>query len=487
MLTRATIEKLDRSGLIDLLLSQQQQIDALVAQNRELQVQNRELQTQVESLRRRLDDRSHFTRGAGSSRSSSSKEADTKRPGRKPGEGTFSRRGAPDPSSYTTHQHIERSDRRCPQCAGTLLNEGYETVTITDLPEPVLPEVHAYALERCRCGRCGHRLRAEHPVIPADQRGATAHRLGPRLHAAAFYLHFHLGLPQRKLPALFGDLFGLSLTSSAITQAARRYEQQSLGSINDVLRTELATAPFAHTDDTSWRVAGMAAWLMGFVSEHTCTYAIRDSHGHDEVLDVISRDFAGVLVTDRFSSYNHKELRDIAQQKCMTHILRNLSDHISAQPIGSREFPRQLKEVFAEAVALQRQYRDAELDVETYDRRARPLIERIDRLLRPRLLIDEANQRILDSLGWHHDRGSLIRFLEDPEIPSTNNEAERMLRPAVIARKVSHGSASWAGARTRVTFLSLFQTLKRRTDGSLLEALLNLLLGETMPAAPVTA
>lgn len=75
-----------------------------------------------------------------------------------------------------------------------------------------------------------------------------------------------------------------------------------------------------------------------------------------------------------------------------------------------------------------------------------------------------------------------MRFLDDPPIPPTNNEAERMLRPGVMARKVSHGSASWLGAKTRALFLSVLQTLRRRSDGSLLEALPSLLEGRAMPA-----
>ena len=200
-------------------------------------------------------------------------------------------------------------------------------------------------------------------------------------------------------------------------------------------------------------------------------------------LDVIDAAYSGTLVTDRFSSYNHSEPGSILQQKCMAHVLRNLSDHISRQPVGSRAFPRRLKEAFTEAVALHRAYREGEIDLPTYHRRAGPLIEEIDRLLRRRVLIDEANQSVLDSLGWHHDRGSLTRFLHDPVIPSTNNEAERMLRPAVIARKVSHGSASWPGARMRATLLSILQTLCRRTADSLLESIHTLLKGGEMPAA----
>jgi hypothetical protein len=42
--------------------------------------------------------------------------------------------------------------------------------------------------------------------------------------------------------------------------------------------------------------------------------------------------------------------------------------------------------------------------------------------------------------------------------------AERRLRPLVIARKISFGSQSDAGARTREILMSVLQTLRLRTD-----------------------
>ena len=58
--------------------------------------------------------------------------------------------------------------------------------------------------------------------------------------------------------------------------------------------------------------------------------------------------------------------------------------------------------------------------------------------LRPRELSDRDNQRLLNELGRHHERGNLLRFLYEPQtLEPTNNAAERALRPAVIARKVS--------------------------------------------------
>ena len=48
------------------------------------------------------------------------------------------------------------------------------------------------------------------------------------------------------------------------------------------------------------------------------------------------------------------------------------------------------------------------------------------------------------------------------KVPAENNLAERELRPLVIARKVSFGSQSEAGARTRETLMTVLTTLRRR-------------------------
>ena len=49
-------------------------------------------------------------------------------------------------------------------------------------------------------------------------------------------------------------------------------------------------------------------------------------------------------------------------------------------------------------------------------------------------------------------------------MPADNNRAERELRPLVIARKVSFGSQSEAGARTREPLMRVLHTLRKRTN-----------------------
>ena len=67
-----------------------------------------------------------------------------------------------------------------------------------------------------------------------------------------------------------------------------------------------------------------------------------------------------------------------------------------------------------------------------------------------------------DIFRQHPDR--LYHWTRDPSIPAENNRAERDLRGLVIARKVSYGSQSDNGAKTREVLMSVLHTLAKRTD-----------------------
>src|SRR4030042_599697 len=70
----------------------------------------------------------------------------------------------------------------------------------------------------------------------------------------------------------------------------------------------------------------------------------------------------------------------------------------------------------------------------------------------------------------------LYHWVQDRRVPPDNNLADRDLRPTVIARKVSFGSSSDAGSKTRSVLMSVLHTLnKRRGDHSLESIFKNLL------------
>jgi transposase len=407
-----------------------------------------------------------------------------KPPGRKPGQGPFTHRDAPAPESFSEPLvAVPVSERVCPRCGGALQEESVELVSCTDLPQEARPLVKGYRVQVCRCQQCGKRVRGQHPEVAPDQYGATAHRLGARLLAAADVLHYSVGVPMRKVPSILWELTGISVTQSALTQAALRQSQGVLACVYEQLRASLKEAPSAYTDDTGWRIGAENAFLMAFETEGASVYQIRRRHRNEEVRELIPSDYPGTLVSDRGRSYDAKELAGVAQQKCLSHLLRSCSQVLASKQGKARWFAATLKQDLREALQLWKDYRAGCTD--DFDDRRNAIEAAITHHLRDRRLSDPDNQRLLDEIGRHHDRGNLLRFLDEPEhVEPTNNRAERALRPAVIARKVSHCSHNEAGAQAFSTLLSVLQTLRKRGVPSLVEGLSSLLCGAALSAPP---
>lgn len=88
--------------------------------------------------------------------------------------------------------------------------------------------------------------------------------------------------------------------------------------------------------------------------------------------------------------------------------------------------------------------------------------ERLTYHLRMRVLQDGDNCRLLDGIGLQQDRKHLLRFLRIEGVEPASNRAERVLRPAVIARKVSQCSKNQRGADAFAIFMSIAQTERKK-------------------------
>jgi transposase len=385
------------------------------------------------------------------------------RPGRKPGRGCFTFRTAPPPDSATEPAiDVRLSAPICPYCGLPLEVDRVESASTTEVPPQPRPVVRRYRVHVYRCSSCGTTVRASHPELAADQYGATAHRLGPRVMATAHVLHYGVGIPVRKVPQVLRMLIGVELTQSAITQDAHRRAAQGVGQEYEDLRAEIARADVVHTDDTGWRIGGVPAFLMTFETDTATVYQVRDHHRNEEVREVIPAEYPGVMVSDRGTTYDAHELSGVKQQKCLAHVVRSIDQVLSQQTGKALWFGRHLKRLLQEALRLWHEFDEGKVEEPEYRRRGERLNRELTEHLAPRELSDADNQRLLKELGWHHARGNLVRFLDDPSIPPTNNAAERALRPAVIARKVSQCSKTERGARTFGAFCSVIRTAAKR-------------------------
>ena len=56
----------------------------------------------------------------------------------------------------------------------------------------------------------------------------------------------------------------------------------------------------------------------------------------------------------------------------------------------------------------------------------------------------------------------MVTFVSHPHLPVTNNESERALRHAVIARHITHGTRSTEGSDTYAALLTVIETCRCR-------------------------
>lgn len=448
---------------------------------RQLLAENARLRAEIEELQRK-----NARAAAPFSKNKPKKKPG--RAGRKPGQGLFRNRPAPSEEQYSAPpEELPVSETCCPGCGGELVEAGTEVVTNTELPALPAPEVKAYRVHIRSCSRCQRKVRGRHSAVAPDQFGATAHRLGPRAQAAATTLCYGDGIPQRKVPQVLKSLTGLSVTQGALTQAALRLGtgEGAVARQYRQLRDQIKAQETINTDDTGWRIGGQPAQMMVFETRPLVVYQIRPRHRNEEVREVIGDNYAGTLCTDRGKSYDAKELAEVKQQKCLAHIQRSISKVLETKTGSSQRFGNTLKKQLKVAVELYHAYHEAQGKWPDYEERVRCLEQEITWHLRPRVLKDADNHRLLNELGRHHDRQNLLRFLHSPAtVEPTNNAAERALRPAVISRKVSHCSKNEDGAAAYSAFKSVIGTLKK-SGGDVLEKLTKLITpGHPQQAVP---
>jgi transposase len=256
--------------------------------------------------------------------------------------------------------------------------------------------------------------------------------------ALGHVLHYQHGVPVRKAPAVIEEMTGVRLTQSALTQDALKQTAGPLGTAYRQLRETIGKADVVHTDDTGWRVGGQTAFQMVFATQTETVYQIRERHRNEEVREVISTEICG-------------------------------------------EFGQNLKQLLRQALRLIEER--ALLPPAEYQQQVGELDAQLTHHLRNRILRDDDNQRLLNGVGTQQDRRNLLRFLNDPRIEPTNNRAERALRPAVIARKVSPCSKNERGARAVEAFVSVLETVRKTCATRISDALCTLLAG-TQAAAP---
>lgn len=371
-----------------------------------------------------------------------------KRPGRKPGHP-----GACRPAPSQVDERLEVPLAACPHCGGPV--EGCRRLEqfIEEIP-PVRPRVVQLVTYEGHCPRCGE-VASHHPLQTSTARGAAGVHLGPRAQALAVLLNKALGLTMGTTCRVLRDVAGLRLSRGGLAQlvarAARRVRDRY-----EALRACLRGRRAVFADETSWWVGGPGWWLWTFATQRETLYVVDRSRGSSVVADVLGPDFRGMLVSDCLASYDPAPYR---KHKCFAHHLRAIATTRASPETTDPAYLDSWQHVFQAATALHRTR--AEMDPAAFaDLRARLHARCKDLLAHP-------GSQPGDRAIWNRllkQRDHLLGCLDEPAAEPTNNRAERALRPAVIARKLSCGNKTQAGRDAWQILASLAATCAQRAE-----------------------
>jgi hypothetical protein len=204
-------------------------------------------------------------------------------------------------------------------------------------------------------------------------------------------------------------------------------------------------------------VNGSTHWLWCFTNEVLTYYMIDESRGSPALQKFFGEEFGGCLVTDFWRAYDL--IRCEFRQYCLAHLLREIHDVDTRNESQEWQgFSKTLRRLIADALRLCA--RKDRLSEKQYESRNQRLDARLEDLVFGHDAKDADVKRLTERLARSMD--GLLTFLDHPQVPATNNRAEREIRPAVIIRKNSLQNRSQKGAQCQAVFMSIYRTLKLR-------------------------
>lgn len=370
----------------------------------------------------------------------SAENAQAKRGGAKPGH-KGKTRGAPKAAHEARRASLPE---HCPDCGGTLLYKRDDLRRLIDVERSRLLDL-SLLVERGKCKCCQRSVSAPVQALPRSL-------IGNRLLAELAVSHYLRGIPMGTLMAQYG-------ISNTLSDGTIWHSMYRLGGIcqlaEPALIEDFRRELVRFADETSWRTDGRNGYLWLFSTLRTSIYIFGASRASAVPKRILGdHKLPGVLVVDRYAGYNSMPL---SLQYCLAHLLRDLKDlqEEFSEVAEIARFCEAMIPLFASAISL----RGLPIKEEEYYRRAREISDAmLDLSSAPsqHLGVRSFQDLILDE----GDR--LFMWTKDRSIPAHNNFSEGQIRRTVISRKVSFGSQSEKGAKTRSAICSLLGTAEKR-------------------------
>jgi transposase len=379
------------------------------------------------------------------------------------------KRGAPlghPPWQRRKPEHIDQVvnvpvPQRCPDCQGKNLepvSEIHQHVQEDILLQP-RTVVTCFRHGLAYCPQCDKNVWLPGP---GEMPGAY---IGPAAKATAAYLRYQLNVSDRKISQFFRDFFGLKFVPASAYGFERQAVRRGLPLYEDLLQ-KVRSLPVAHGDETSWRHDGQPYWAWYAGNQEVAFYHLDAHRSAQAAQAVFGERFDGTLVADAYASYNRVHPKD--RQSCLAHIktkAKELEAEVAllkarvADP-AARQFCQDIQGWVRTACQAHHQLCRGPWRAKAARRQGRALRRQWRRLCATTLRYPRAEAFRKRLSG--PEQKLLFTCFRRAEVPPTNNQAERSLRPLVIMRKVIQGTRSDKGLQNHSVLRSLFETARRQ-------------------------
>ncbi len=263
---------------------------------------------------------------------------------------------------------------------------------------------------------------------------------------ASLAVRYRMSRP--KIQELLHDWVGVELSIGTLDRCIREVGIACVPVVEELIE-ELQAAEVIHLDETPWYEKGKFCWLWVAITQTIAVYHI-GSRRKEELLHLISDAFLGWLVTDGYGAYSSHPKR----QHCLAHLIRKA---IALTQVVDKEAANLGQWLLEELRELIQTIEEGGGDRSKDDQDP----ARLYRVCRLAKSVEHPKLKALAS-EILRDWDAVVAFVYNPQLPPTNNEAERALRHAVIARRISYGTRTSEGSLAYCSVLSVIETCRLR-------------------------
>ena len=315
-----------------------------------------------------------------------------------------------------------------------------------DIP-PIKPVVIEHVQHVRRCKKCGELVYAP---LPDD---VKRNIFGPGVLANVGILTGLLNTSKRKALAIINEVFHVPMSLGGLSNCEVKIADSIEKPCDDTVK-HVRQQEIAHADETGWPRGNLKkGWLWAFGCATAAVFMVHPNRNQKAARKLIGS-FFGKLVSDRYNAYNfYKFVRQI----CWAHLKRDFKA-ISEANGKLGKIGLELHELAKEILKMRKRVRDGTLQWKTFQRRMPKLKKRVESLLRAGAFFDSKLSGKCRDILKH--KKYLWTFVEDQNVEPTNNFAERIVRQAVLWRKISFGTQSERGARYVERILTVCATCR---------------------------